>query len=234
MLDYPEGTLGTSVPATENTRVGVLGQLRSHEHLQRILPPRGLIRVFFVWDFASHAKGQIKTGNEKPNDPGRPVMVQPKGVTINSHWLMVLGAKASLRERSPSTAHEIGHALLGSDPSVHRDDDRGNLMWRHGRRRGQAGRRATRLLHQERGSGRRRDKHRRHGGVPVQKVAGLTVRSRRRPDSGGLRARTASYPALGKCRRARARTGCPSRPSASATRRTASPPPGDQHRLVLG
>jgi hypothetical protein len=113
-LDYPDPTFGGSVPATDDSKMSVKAKLRRHEYLGRVLP-QGPIRLFFVWDFASHLEGG-KT-------------VQPKGLTIDSHNLMVVGAKASLRERSNSTAHEIGHALLGSDASVHRNDDRGNLMF---------------------------------------------------------------------------------------------------------
>jgi hypothetical protein len=115
-LDYPEGTFPTEVPATENSRMDVVAKLRRHEYLGRV-SPTGLIRVFFVWAFASHFEGKTT--------------VAPKGLTMNSHWLMILGAKASSRERYLSTAHEIGHALLGTRSGVHRsgEAEKDNLMF---------------------------------------------------------------------------------------------------------
>ncbi len=56
-LDNPEGTFGGSVPATDASKAAVNGKPLKHEHLRTRRVPPGLIKVLFVWDFASHPTG---------------------------------------------------------------------------------------------------------------------------------------------------------------------------------
>lgn len=111
-LDLAEGSLPAQIQTGYGERRLVKDKLYTNGYLQK-MKSYHVVRVFFVWELAP-----------VPDGAGKYAPV--KGLTIDSHHLMVLGSRVERQYRPMALAHEFGHGLLGT--IVHSSTE-GHLMY---------------------------------------------------------------------------------------------------------